>query len=139
MAVKGRCAAINFKEKQVLTLLPHAYGVYRLDSGSAIDFPEDPAGGFISVTRTAEELSVVCREELVPQDCAQEKGFRLFKVEGPLDFSLTGILATLLHPLAAAGIAVFTISTYDTDYLMVKAGKLDEAISALSAVAIINR
>jgi len=75
----------------------------------------------------------------VPQDCAQEKGFRLFKVEGPLDFSLTGILATLLHPLAAAGIAVFTISTYDTDYLMVKAGKLDEAISALSAVAIINR
>jgi uncharacterized protein len=139
MTVKGRCAAINFKEKLVLTLLPHLYGVYRLDSGSAIDFPEDPEGGFLSVTRTAEELSVVCRAELVPQDCAQEKGFRLFKVEGPLDFSLTGILATLLNPLAAAGIAVFTISTYDTDYLMVKAGKLDEAISVLSAVAIINR
>ncbi len=139
MTVKGRCAAINFMEKLVLTLLPHAYGVYRRESGSAVDVPESPEGEFFSVTRTADELSVVCREELLPKDCAQEKGFRLFKVEGPLDFSLTGILATLLNPLAAAGIAVFTISTYDTDYLMVKAGKLDEAISALSVVAIIKR
>ena len=122
-------------DKLVLTLLPHAYGVYRLDSNSLVDFPDSPEGGFFSVTRTADELSIICREELLSEDCAQEKGFRLFKVEGPLDFSLTGILATLLNPLAAAGVAVFTISTYDTDYLMVKAGKLDEAISALSAVA----
>ncbi len=123
----------------MLTLLPLAFGVYRLDSDSAVYFPKDTEGGFFSVTRTADELSIVCREELLPKDCAQEKGFRLFKVEGPLDFSLTGILATLLNPLAAAGVAVFTISTYDTDYLMVKAGKLEEAISALSAVASINR
>ena len=126
-------------DKLVLTLLPHAFGVCRLDSDSAADFQEDPEGGFFSVTRTADELSIICREELLPEDCAQEKGFRLFKVEGPLDFSLTGILATLLNPLAAAGVAVFTISTYDTDYLMVKAGKLDEAISALSTVSSINR
>ncbi|MBM4236792.1 MAG: ACT domain-containing protein [Firmicutes bacterium] len=122
-------------DKLVLTLLPHLYGVYRLDSDAVIDFPEDPEGGFISVTRTVEELSVVCREELLPLNCTQEKGFRLFKVEGPLDFSLTGILASLLNPLAVARIAVFTLSTYDTDYLMIKAGKLDEAISALGTIA----
>lgn len=62
-------------------------------------------------------------------------GFRLIKVEGPLDFSLTGILSSLLNPLAVAGIAVFTVSTYDTDYLMIKEDKLEMAISALGAVA----
>lgn len=124
--------------KLVITLMPELYGVYRLDSGSAVKIPEDPEGAFFSITRTADEISVVCREEIMLQDSIHEKGFRLFKVEGPLDFSLTGILATLLNPLAAAGVAVFTISTYDTDYLMVKAEKLEVAVSVLQKVATIN-
>ena len=129
---------LKFMDSLILTLLPYRYGVYRLDSVSSPEYPTDPGGGFFSVTRTAEEISVVCREELLPVGCTPEKGFRVFKVEGPLAFSLTGILAALLSPLAAAGVAVFTISTYDTDYLLVKAEKLKEAISALNAVATIN-
>lgn len=124
--------------KLVITLMPELYGIYRMDSGSAVNIPEDAEGAFFSVTRTADEVSVVCREEIMLHDSVQEKCFRLFKVEGPLDFSLTGILATLLNPLAAAGVAVFTISTYDTDYLMVKAEKLEVAVSVLQKVATIN-
>jgi uncharacterized protein len=125
-------------KKLVISLLPESYGVYRLRSGTVVENSLDTGSGFFSVTRTADETSVVCREELIPAGYLQERGFRLFKVEGPLDFSLTGILSSLLTPLAAAGIAVFTISTYDTDYLMVKGDKLEEAASALKSVAIVN-
>lgn len=91
-------------------------GVCRLESGAA-------------------EASLVCREELIPANCPSEKGFRLFRVEGPLDFSHTAILSSLLNPLVVTGIAVFTGSTDDTDYLMIKEGKLKMAISTLGAVA----
>lgn len=136
MPVKGRCTAIIINQRQLhLTLLPDKLGVCRLESGAALPDWLRECGGFFSVTGTADETSLVCREELIPANCLSEKGFRLFKVEGPLDFSLTGILSSLLNPLAAAGIAVFTISTYDTDYLMIKEDKLEAAISALGAVA----
>lgn len=136
MPVKGRCAAININQRQLhLTLLPDKLGVCRLDSGAALPDWLRESGSFFSVTGTADETSLVCREELIPANCPSERGFRLFKVEGPLDFSLTGILSSLLNPLAAAGIAVFTISTYDTDYLMIKEDKLEAAISALGTVA----
>jgi uncharacterized protein len=127
-----------FKKKMVINLLPEKYGVYRLASGTLVSSPGDPDSGFFSLTQTTDETSIVCREELIPDDCRHEKGFRLLKIEGPLVFSLTGILSSLLSPLAAAGIAVFTISTYDTDYLLIKEDKLNEAISALKAVAIVQ-
>ena len=77
--------------------------------------------GFVSITRTADELSVVCAQMRVPATVKAETGWRAFKVAGPLDFSLIGILAALVQPLAAAKISVFTVSTFDTDYLLVKA------------------
>jgi uncharacterized protein len=83
------------------------------------------AGGFSSVTRTADEWSVVCPEDVVPSGVQCEKGWRIFQVAGPLDFSLTGILASIAGPLADAGVSLFALSTYDTDYLMVKAQNLD--------------
>ena len=86
------------------------------------------------MTRTADELSIVCPEEQVPGDLTAERDWRAFKVEGPLDFALVGILAELSGALAAAEVSLFAISTYDTDYLLVRAGKLAEAKRALSKV-----
>lgn len=89
------------------------------------------AGNFFSVTRTNEELSVVCNEGLVPSGVQVEGGWRGLKVEGPLDFSLTGILAGLASTLAKAGISLFAISTYDTDYILVKDQDLARTVEAL--------
>ena len=91
------------------------------------------AMAFISITRTPEELSIVCTEGLALKDVKQEAGWRAFKVEGPLDFALTGILASLLDPLAKAGISIFALSTFNTDYLLVKADKVEAATQALRA------
>ncbi|HWA24489.1 MAG TPA: ACT domain-containing protein [Lacunisphaera sp.] len=88
------------------------------------------AGAFFSITRTNEELSIVCREGLAPPDIKQESGWRAFKVEGPLDFALTGILAALLDPLAQAGISVFCVATFNTDYVLVRDASVDAAINA---------
>jgi hypothetical protein len=86
---------------------------------------------FWSITRTEEELSVVCPEAHVPPEVKRETGWRALKVEGPLDFSLTGILASLTAPLAEEKVSVFAVSTYDTDYLLVKGEQLEKAIRAL--------
>ena len=86
---------------------------------------------FHSVTRTTDELSIVCPELSVPEGIRCEPGWRILQVKGPLDFSMTGILASLVTPLAEAGIGVFNISTYNTDYLLVKTGDLDQTVRIL--------
>ena len=93
---------------------------------------------FLAVTKTADELSIVCDQATVPADTKQcVKDWRAFKVEGPLDFSLTGILASLAQPLAAHKISIFAISTYDTDYILVKQKDLAEAIEILKKDCIV--
>jgi len=103
--------------------------VCRLDANAKL--PDWLSGEFISVTRTSEELSIVC-EQLDIADIAAEKDWRAFKVLGPLDFSEIGILARLSEVLAKNSISIFVISTYDTDYLLVKENKLLRAIEALN-------
>jgi len=116
--------------KRKLRLLPGTYAVCRLEKDAPV--PDwGTRGLFSSITRTAEELSVVCPDAQVPGRVKREGGWRGLKVEGPLDFSLTGILASLTAPLAGKGISVFALSTYDTDYLLVKEEKMEEAIQAL--------
>lgn len=90
---------------------------------------------FLSITRTSDELSLVCPERIVPNSepgdtnaMKIEKGWVSFKVQGPLDFSLTGILASLAQPLAAEGISIFAISTYDTDFILVKGDVVEKAV-----------
>lgn len=91
-----------------------------------------PDGGFYSITRTGEEVSVVCETARVPSDAlACEDDLRAFKVCGPLDFSLVGILAKMSSALADAGVPLFAISTYDTDYILVKEEMLETAAIAL--------
>ncbi len=91
------------------------------------------AGSFVSITRTLDELSIVCRGEHVPDGVRCEPGWRCLRVAGPLDFTLAGVLASLLAPLADAGIPVFVVSTFDTDYLLVKEDRLDAAVDVLQS------
>ena len=89
------------------------------------------SGSFSSLTRTPDELSIVCSQELVPAGVQAVRGWRSLKVEGKLDFTLVGILSSLTSSLAHVGIVVFVISTYDTDYVFVKERDLDRAVVAL--------
>jgi hypothetical protein len=88
---------------------------------------------FYSITRTEEELTVVCTEAPVPPGTLSENGWRCFKAQGPLDFSETGIIFSLSKPLTECGISVFVISTFDTDYFMVKEKDLAKTVDALTA------
>jgi hypothetical protein len=83
------------------------------------------------MTRTHDELSIVSLTTNVPAAARSEAGWRCLKVEGPLAFEMTGVLAALSAPLAQAEIPIFVVSTYDTDYLLVKASDLDKACTTL--------
>jgi len=88
-------------------------------------------GEFFSATRTPEEVSIILAESHAPEAAKCERGFRPLKVQGPLDFSLVGIIAGLSGTLADAGVSIFAFSTYDTDYVMVKQADLERAMAAL--------
>ena len=115
-----------------LSILPSRYAVCRFEPEAAIpDWADAP--GFVSVTRTSEELSVVAAEEVVPDDVRGERGWRVLKVAGPIPFELTGVAAAVISPLAAAKISVFPVATYDTDYILVKESDLTRAVGVLRA------
>lgn len=88
-------------------------------------------GGFFSITRTSEELSMVAEVDVVPENLRGDMNWRGMKAHGPLAFSEVGVLAALVAPLAEAGISVFTISTFDTDYLFTGETQLLAALAAL--------
>ena len=113
-----------------LTILPDPLAVCRLSVDEAV--PEwAMIGEFVSITHTADELSIVCAEEHAPADVKADRGWRALKVEGPLDLALTGVLASLANPLAEAQINIFAISTFDTDYLLVKEYNVARACEVL--------
>ena len=116
-----------------LSLLPGRFAVCRLgvDASVPADLLVSPQA-FVSITRSADELSIVCPETLAPAGAQVQAGWRVFKVMGPLDFSLTGIIATLTAPLAEAKISVFAVATYDTDYILVQEENLEGAKQALA-------
>jgi hypothetical protein len=118
-----------------ITSVDGAFSIWRLNPQSEIPEGLLRSGSFISVTKTVEEISIVC-ESGAPVSglgCKEESGWRLLKVEGPLDFSITGLLASMSGALARESVSVFAISTYDTDYLLVRDAALQAAKSALSA------
>ena len=115
-----------------LTILPAAFAVCRLDAGAAVP-TWATSGSFFSITRTADELSVVCEQAIVPDGVRCEWDWRCVQVAGPIPFSTVGVLASFVQPLAEAGISVFAVSTYDTDYLLVKGNDLERAMAVLRA------
>ncbi len=116
----------------VMRALPGELAVCRL----APDAPRPTwaRGPFVSVTRTPSELSLVCAAEAVPADVRAERGWRAFVLGDSLDFELVGVLKRLLDPLADAGVSVFAISTYDTDYVLVR--QVEAAVDALESAGI---
>ncbi len=113
-----------------LHLLEEDLAVIHLESGAPI-----PAwvwsSRFYSITRTEDELSIFCQSLVVPPDLPAVGGWRALRVVGTLDFSLVGIISSLTVPLAAKQISVFSISTHDTDYLLVREERLDDAVDIL--------
>jgi hypothetical protein len=113
-----------------LRTLPETYAIVRLQPGS--ELPEwIDKGPFRSVTRTDNEVSVVCRDRDVPDGESAERGWRVLEVLGPLDFSLTGVVASLVDPLAKVEIPIFVVSTFETDYVLVRDRDLDDSVEAL--------
>lgn len=114
-----------------LVLLSGLYAVCRMNPEA--DIPAWAAGGdFVSLTKTPQETSIVCSQGRVPTDVRNERDFRVLAVRGPLDFSLTGVLASMVGPLAEEGISVFAVSTFDTDYLLVREDALARAVEVLT-------
>lgn len=113
-----------------IEILKPKFAVCQLAAQESI--PEWPyRGEFYSVTRTAEELSIVCEQKYVPAGTRCDQEWRILKVEGPLDFSLTGILSSIAKPLADAKISIFSISTFNTDYILAKDSMLEKAVAQL--------
>jgi uncharacterized protein len=114
------------------SVLPGSFAVVRLPPDAVV-----PEGALVppfhSVTRTADELSLVCPDHAVPDGARAETGWAILVLAGPFPFELTGILSSVLSPLAAAGVGIFAMSTFDTDYVLVKRERLDAAIAALVA------
>jgi uncharacterized protein len=105
------------------------YAICRLNADAP--FPEWAKGNFVSLSRTQDELSIVCPQDNVPTTVKHEADWCVLQVAGPMDLSVVGVLASLTRPLADAGVNLFAISTFDTDYLLVKTEKYDAAKVAL--------
>jgi hypothetical protein len=116
-----------------LDLLPEEYAVCRLPAGSPLPAGLDAGSGVVSVTWSPDEVSVICPADQAPPDATAERPWRCFRVDGPVNLALTGILASLVVPLADARVNVFAFSTFDTDYVLVPEVRLAGAIAALQA------
>ncbi|MQA07206.1 MAG: ACT domain-containing protein [Pseudonocardiaceae bacterium] len=120
-------------KRLVLDLRPDEYAVFRRPPsvGVPAELFELTEPAFVSISKTPEEISVVCPARHADTGPDTETGWRVFTVRGPLEFTLTGILAALTGELAAAGVPLFTVSSFDTDHILVKADDLDRATNAL--------
>jgi len=114
-----------------LRVLPGEFAVWRLPADATM--PQIEGGALLSITRTPNEVSVVSVADAVPEGVRAEKGFRCLAVVGPLAFDITGVVAAISTPLAAAEIPIFVVSTFDTDYLLVRSEYLSRAVQSLTA------
>ena len=122
-----------------LSVLPDRLAVAQLPPGDGLPDWLDWTDPLVGATRSGDELSILCREERVPDGVKAERGWRAFRVEGTVDFTLFGILARIAVPLAQAHVPIFAISTYKTDYVLVKADDLDKAADVLALTCTVMR
>ena len=129
-----RCDGYQAKRKALtLEILPDLFAICRLSNGDPI--PHWAQGDFTSITRSSEELSIVCPQANVPKAFQCEQGWKCLRVAGQLDLSLVGVISSLTDVLTSANISVFVISTFDTDYLLVKEGDFEASLKALNPLA----
>jgi hypothetical protein len=111
-----------------LELLPGRFAICRLDPGDSV--PQRVLeSDFFFVARNPSELSIVVDEADAPDGIYSVRGYSCIRVQGPLEFGLTGVLASLAHPLAEAGIPIFALSTWETDFLLLQNDRLEDAIA----------
>jgi hypothetical protein len=116
--------------KLSLTILPDSFAICKLAARE--DIPSWAfCGSFSSVTRTPEELSIVCPQNLVPPEVESTKGWKSLKIEARLDFEMVGIVSSITSSMAEAGISIFAISTFNTDYFFIKEEDLGPGVAAL--------
>jgi hypothetical protein len=115
-----------------LHLLKDTYAVAQLPAAASVP-PWADGEGLVCIARTDEELSILCLQERVAGGNKAEPGWRCLKLQGPFEFTLTGILASILNPLADANIGIFAFSTFNTDYVLVKDTQLEKAIAVLES------
>jgi uncharacterized protein len=115
-----------------LYVLDELYAVVRCDPDGGLPYWVS-GGQFWSATRSDSELSIVCRQDDVPDDASAERGWCALELAGPLNFSLTGVVAALVTPLAEAEVPIFVISTFETDYLLVRERDLPRSVEVLTA------
>jgi uncharacterized protein len=114
-----------------LELLPDTLAICRLEPGALIPSWAAEPSPFLTLSRTAKELSITTLQSTVPAGVSCARDYRALRVRGPLPLNLVGIVAAIAEPLAAAGLSIFAISTYDTDYVLVKAPDLEKALQVL--------
>jgi hypothetical protein len=124
--------AANHEHRLKFRQLPGPYAIVRLAPDASI--PDwATRGEFTSITRTADELSIVCPADNVPPDVHSPHRWICLKLEGPFPFELTGVLLSFIEPLSRNGVPIFAISTYDTDYVLVQEEWAGAGLSALQA------
>jgi len=113
------------------SMFPGTWAVARLSPEDRVPEWAFSAAGFTSISRTADELSIVAPAASVPDGVRREGSWRIIKLHGPFPFDQLGVLASFAAPLAAGGVSIFAISTFDTDYLLVKDDQADRAVRIL--------
>jgi len=106
--------------------LPDTYGIARLEASSPIP-PWADGGGFVSISRSEDELSIVCQQTRFPDSVPSSLNWVCFKLVGPFAFDETGIVASVVTPLSTGGIGVFVVSTYDGDHVLIKSQDLERS------------
>ncbi len=115
------------------SVFPQSFVIAQLARDADLPNAALTSPGFMSITRTDDELSIVCAESVATGLARVDSGWRAIKVQGPFDFDQTGVLASFLDPLAAAAVGIFAVSTFDTDYILVKSMNLENAVEVLKA------
>ena len=119
------------KRQLKLSLLDKIFGICVFANN--IPIPEWAAtASLCSITRTKKGLTVVCPQSIIPSDCEYDPNWRCFRIDGNFDLNQIGVISSLSSPLAQADISIFVISTYDTDYILVKEEKVERAIAVLT-------
>jgi hypothetical protein len=120
--------------KHALKLMPHTLAIARLDAGHGLPWWSARSDGLLAFVRTAQETSVVCEAQMVPDGVRTAGGaYRALRLAGTMTFEDVGVVSAIANPLAAAGVPIFVMSTFDTDYILVREARLNDAITALRA------